>query len=217
MIPKLVIFDWDGTLVDSVDHIADSLHKAAMDIGFSARSPEAYRDIIGLGLVEALEKLYPGITAKEMADLRLAYADHFFARPTQSQDVFEGIFGVLDDLEAQDRLCAVATGKSRRGLDMAIQHTGLGRYFGITRCADETQSKPDPQMLHEILDYYQMDASEAVMVGDTAYDLEMAQRAGVAGVGVTWGVHQSTRLAEYSPQAIVHTVADLRRALALDS
>ncbi|MDY6840906.1 MAG: HAD-IA family hydrolase [Pseudomonadota bacterium] len=212
---RLVIFDWDGTLVDSVEHIADSLHQAATELGYPALERKAYRDIIGLGMVEALEKLYPGISPEEMNSVRKGYARYFFSRVTTPQNVFEGMADVVSDLRGSGRSCSVATGKSRRGLDSALASSGLGEHFEITRCADETRSKPDPAMLEEILRYYQIDPGDAVMIGDTRYDLEMAQRIGMPSIGVEWGVHKRDVLGDYSPYAIVDSVPGLRRVLGL--
>lgn len=212
---KVVIFDWDGTLVDSVEHIADSLHQAATDLGYPALEREAYRDIIGLGMVEALEKLYPGISREQMKTIREGYARYFFAKVTTPQNVFEGMADVLADLRATGRKCSVATGKSRNGLEGALVSSGLGPHFDITRCADETRSKPDPAMLVEILRFYDIEPSQAVMIGDTRYDLEMAQRIGMPAIGVEWGVHKRDVLGHYAPYAIVDSVSDLRRVLGL--
>lgn len=212
---KVVIFDWDGTLVDSVEHIADSLHQAATELGYPALEREAYRDIIGLGMVEALEKLYPGISREEMNNIREGYGRYFFRKVTTPQNVFEGMADVVSDLRGSGRSCSVATGKSRRGLDSALASSGLGDHFEITRCADETRSKPDPAMLEEILRFYRIEPEEAVMIGDTRYDLEMAQRIGMPSIGVEWGVHKRDVLGDYSPHAIVDSVPDLRRVLGL--
>lgn len=212
---RVVIFDWDGTLVDSVEHIADSLHRAATDLGYPALEREAYRDIIGLGMVEALEKLYPGISREEMARIREGYAGYFFKKVTTPQNVFEGMAEVLADLRVAGRRCSVATGKSRRGLDSALVSSGLGSHFEITRCADETRSKPDPAMLEEILHFYGIEPGEAVMIGDTRYDLEMAQRIGMPSIGVEWGVHKRDVLGDYGPHAIVESVPALRKVLGL--
>ena len=144
---RVVIFDWDGTLVDSVEHIADSLHQAATELGFPALEREAYRDIIGLGMVEALEKLYPGISREEMNRIRDGYGRYFFSKVTTPQNVFDGMADVVADLRGSGRSCSVATGKSRRGLDFALASSGLGDHFEITRCADETRSKPIPPCL----------------------------------------------------------------------
>ncbi|MBO6850572.1 MAG: HAD-IA family hydrolase [Marinobacter sp.] len=212
---KVVIFDWDGTLVDSVEHIADSLHQAATELGYPALEREAYRDIIGLGMVEALEKLYPGISREQMNTIREGYGRYFFSKVTTPQNVFEGMAEVVADIRAGGRGCSVATGKSRKGLEGALVSSGLGPHFEITRCADETRSKPHPAMLEEILAFYGIKPAEAVMIGDTRYDLEMAQRIGMPSIGVEWGVHKRDVLGHYAPHAIVDSVPDLREVLGL--
>lgn len=212
---KVVIFDWDGTLVDSVEHIADSLHQAATELGYPALEREAYRDIIGLGMVEALEKLYPGISREQMNTIREGYGRYFFSKGTTPQNVFDGMAEVVADIRAGGRGCSVATGKSRKGLEGALVSSGLGPHFEITRCADETRSKPHPAMLQEILAFYGIKPAEAVMIGDTRYDLEMAQRIGMPSIGVEWGVHKRDVLGHYAPHAIVDSVPDLREVLGL--
>ncbi|WP_203300434.1 HAD family hydrolase [Marinobacter sediminum] len=212
---KVVIFDWDGTLVDSVEHIAESLHQAATELGYPQLEREAYRDIIGLGMIEALEKLYPGISREEMNTIREGYGRYFFSKVTTPQNVFAGMADVVADIRGAGLGCSVATGKSRRGLDIALDSSGLGSHFDTTRCADETRSKPDPTMLEEIVRFYGIDPSDAVMIGDTRYDLDMAQRIGMPSIGVEWGVHKRDVLGDYSPHAIVDTVPDLRKVLGL--
>jgi len=166
-------------------------------------------------MVEALEKLYPGISRDEMNNIREGYARYFFSKVTTPQNVFAGMADVVADIRGAGLGCSVATGKSRRGLDVALVSSGLGEHFDITRCADETRSKPDPRMLEEIVRFYNIDPSEAVMIGDTRYDLDMAQRIGMPSIGVEWGVHKRDVLGEYSPHAVVDTVVDLRRVLGL--
>ncbi|MCH8497471.1 MAG: HAD-IA family hydrolase [Marinobacter sp.] len=212
---KVVIFDWDGTVVDSVEHITDSLQQAAADLGFDPLARAAYRDIIGLGMVEALNVLYPGIQKSDMMALRDRYGHYFFQKLTTPQQVFAGMDGLLSDLRHAGVGRAVATGKSRRGLDAALQSSGLGSLFEVTRCADETRSKPDPLMLEQILSHYRLAPDEVVMVGDTVYDLDMAARIGMPSVGVEWGVHDREALHQHQPHAVVNTVDDLRRALGL--
>ena len=212
---KVVIFDWDGTLIDSVDHIADSLHQAATELGYPELEREAYRDIIGLGMIEALEKLYPGLTRDEMQRIRDGYAGYFFQKVTTPQNVFDGMADVVTDIRRSGRGCSVATGKSRRGRARALTSSGLGPHCDITRCADETRSKPDPLMLEEILAFYGYEPEEAVMIGDTRYDLDMARRIGMPSIGVEWGVHQRDVLQEYDPHAVVTSVDELRRVLGL--
>ncbi|NWN91559.1 HAD-IA family hydrolase [Marinobacter adhaerens] len=212
---KVVIFDWDGTLVDSVEHIAESLHQAATELGYPALEREAYRDIIGLGMMEALARLYPGVSDAEIMRIREGYSTYFFRKTTTPQNVFAGMADVVADIRKADRGCSVATGKSRRGLEAALGSSGLGEHFDITRCADETRSKPDPQMLKEILLFYGIRPADAVMIGDTRYDLEMAQRIGMPSIGVEWGVHKRDVLGGYGPHAIVDSVEDLRDVLGL--
>lgn len=209
----VVIFDWDGTLVDSVDHIAASLEQAAGDLGYPQRSREELRHIVGLGMQEALEHLYPGISQREITELREAYAQYFFSRDTTPEDLFPGIDSVLDRLRGEKRRMAVATGKSRPGLDRGLVSSQLGPYFELTRCANETASKPDPLMLRQILDLTGVSANRAVMVGDTIYDMEMARRLGMPAIGVTWGVHSRDQLGAHGPLEIVSDRLALERVL----
>ncbi|MDX5298285.1 MAG: HAD-IA family hydrolase [Gammaproteobacteria bacterium] len=212
---KVLIFDWDGTLVDSVAHIAGSLRLAAAELGFPDRPEAALRDIIGLGMVEALQRLYPGIDQKAMEALRKAYARHFFARETTPSQVFDGVTRLLEQAAVQGCRLAVATGKSRHGLDLALASTGLGRYFELTRCADETASKPDPQMLREIIGVLGVSPAEAVMIGDTTYDMDMAQRMAMPGIGVSWGVHDEQAMRVHQPLAVVDSLGRLAAELEL--
>lgn len=210
---KAAIFDWDGTVVDSVEHITDCLHHASTSIGFPALEREAYRDIIGLGLVEALRRLYPGISKDEMAAMRDAYSTHFMATSAANQRVFPGMTEIFQDLHSSGRHCAVATGKSRRGLNLALTASQLEPWFHVTRCADETRSKPDPTMLMEILTHLQLEPADAIMIGDTSYDLQMAHAIGMPAIGVRWGVHSDNVMAPFKPVAIVSTVDELSELL----
>ena len=210
-----VIFDWDGTLVDSIAHIADSLHLAATDLGFPALEKAAYRNIIGLGMIDALKALYPEANQKEMFAIRDAYGAYFSSKPATPQHVFKGMEQVLVDLTSAGSGRAVATGKSRRGLDRAMNSSGLHPHFNVSRCADESGSKPDPKMLSEILAFFELEPAQAIMIGDTSYDLEMAQRIGMPSIGVSWGAHSTDILAKYDPVAIVSDVSELRKHLGL--
>ncbi|WP_372964553.1 HAD-IA family hydrolase [Marinobacter sp.] len=212
---KVVIFDWDGTLIDSVEHIAESLHQAATELGYPDLERKAYRNIIGLGMVEALQKLYPDLSLDEIARIREGYSGYFFQKVTTPQNVFDGMAEVVADICQSGRGCSVATGKSRRGLAQALTTSGLGHHFDITRCADETRSKPDPLMLEEILEFYGYQPEDAVMIGDTHYDLDMARRIGMPAIGVEWGAHDREVLQSCDPCAVVNTVGDLRRVLGL--
>lgn len=210
---KAAIFDWDGTIVDSVEHIVDCLHHASTNIGFPALERPAYRDIIGLGLIEALRQLYPDINQQQMHAMREAYSNHFMATSASHQRVFDGMTDILQRLHNEQRFCAVATGKSRRGLNLALEASELGPWFHTTRCADETRSKPDPAMLVEILEHFELEPHEAVMIGDTSYDMQMAASLDMPAIGVTWGVHTTDTLALHNPRAIVSDVAELQQLL----
>lgn len=210
---KAAIFDWDGTVVDSVEHIVDCLLHASTSIGFPGLERPVYRNIIGLGLVEALRALYPDITPGQMTEMRTAYSSHFMTTSANHQRVFQGMTDILEELHRRQRHCAIATGKSRRGLDLALNASQLAPWFHVSRCADETRSKPDPAMLVEILEHFRLEPHEAVMIGDTSYDMQMAASIGMPAIGVTWGVHTPDTLALHNPRAIVSEVAELHQLL----
>ncbi|MCB1665594.1 MAG: HAD-IA family hydrolase [Pseudomonadales bacterium] len=210
---KTAIFDWDGTVVDSVEHITTSLHQAAAELGFPTLEKAAYRNIIGLGMIDALKRLYPEVEDPDIEAIRQAYSRYFFAREATPQQIFAGMTELIEGLQTRGVGRAVATGKSRRGLDAALQSSGLHGHFDVTRCADETRSKPDPRMLEEILAHYGINARDAVMIGDTTYDLEMAERIGMPSIGVRWGVHEDDALLQHGPLTLVSSVAELQRVL----
>lgn len=211
---RVAIFDWDGTIVDSIEHIASSLHQAAADLGFPTLETAAYRNIIGLGMVDALKQLYPGVQDPDIEAIREAYSRYFFAKEATPQQIFAGMTEIIQSLRGSGVGRAVATGKSRRGLDAALDSSGLRPHFDVTRCADETRSKPDPRMLEEILAHYGIAPAEAVMIGDTSYDLEMAERIKMPAIGVRWGVHDDAVLERYSPVALVSSTQELQKVLA---
>lgn len=201
---ELVVFDWDGTLIDSTSRIADSLHQAAIDTGLPLLTSARYRSIIGLGLPEALLALYPQADDAARAALRSHYARHYIASTEADPcQPYDGAVELLDRLRARDIRLAVATGKNRPGLERAFAHSGLADYFVTTRTADETASKPDPRMLDEILAEQQVVPSAALMVGDTGFDLEMARRARVPSIGITHGAHDAAELLRHEPVALV--------------
>lgn len=205
----LVIFDWDGTLVDSAGRIVACLRLAAADAGLDDREDAEFADIIGLGLPQAVEQLYPGLDGGRTARFRDRYAHHFIASDIAPSLFFPGAIDTLRALRERGYRTAVATGKSRRGLDRALAAYGVVDCFCSTRCADETASKPDPRMLLEILEELGMDAGSAVMVGDTEYDMAMAARAGIARVGVSFGVHAPERLGRHDPLAVIDRLPEL--------
>ncbi len=211
---RLFIFDWDGTLMDSERQIVHCMQQAAADLGLVIPETGAVRSIIGLGLPEALLRLFPFYDRPLRERIRQAYARHFVAEAGGRSELFPGALELLEDLRAQGHLLAVATGKSRLGLDRVLEQTGLMHFFDTSRCADETASKPDPLMLNEILVALSVFPGEAVMIGDTTFDLEMAARANVRSVGITHGVHAATELERYRPLAIVPDLDALASCLA---
>ncbi|MFV2056966.1 MAG: HAD family hydrolase [Thiohalomonadales bacterium] len=204
---KLLIFDWDGTLIDSEASIVMSLQAAIKDVGIAAISVTEIRHIIGLGLYEALTTLLPGQSEKTYAALIARYRHHFFS--TAPSEAFPEVKNTLRELHSQGYLLAVATGKGRQGLDLALKSTALQELFVASRCADETQSKPHPQMLHEILAQLDMPVSHALMIGDTSYDLEMANEAGMDSAAVCTGVHEKSHLLNYQPAVCLDAMPGL--------
>jgi phosphoglycolate phosphatase len=205
----LFIFDWDGTLVDSTGHIVDAMQAAADELRFPALSAATIRNIIGLGLPEAILALYPDFDETARHELRLGYAKHYIALNEQPPELFAGVADTLDRIKSERHLLAVATGKNRRGLQRILGQLDMLDFFDATRCADETQSKPHPQMLHELLDELAIPAHRAVMVGDTEYDMAMAQEAGMSRIGVDYGAHHADRLLQYAPDLILSEFAQL--------
>ena len=207
---ELIIFDWDGTLMDSVPKIVSCMQAAAADAEWGELEVSAIEDIIGLGLPEAIAKLCPGIEPEQAERLRQRYSHHFVHGDTTPMPFFDGVEAQLARLrERPQQRLAVATGKSRRGLDRVFNETGSGGLFHTSRTADETRSKPHPQMLLEILAELQVPAERAVMGGETEYDLEMARAIGMDRVGVTYGVHTPARLAASQPVWVAEDVPSL--------
>lgn len=207
---ELIVFDWDGTLFDSVGQIVASLQFAAQQFE-QPLTPDAAKSIIGLGLPEVAQVLFP--TVPELhTDLLKCYGDHYVAHST-GDAWFAGIAEMLYGLKNQGVQLAVATGKSRRGLDRVLNQTNSHDLFEITRAASETKSKPDPLMLAEILAFTGVKAEQAIMVGDTSYDLEMAQNIAMPRVGVSYGVHTPAVLQTFNPLTIADDVASLDQFL----
>lgn len=186
---RLLTFDWDGTLVDSIQRIVDSVHYAAERCGVPRLSDAAVRAIIGLSLDKALIQLYPQLADDSalVAQMRQTYSQHYLAQEHEPSPFYPGVRDALDNFRSAGYQLAVATGKSRLGLDRILQGHHMQDFFDITRCADETRSKPDPLMLQQILQHCRQDAQHAIMVGDSPYDLRMAKQAGVAPIAVGYG------------------------------
>jgi len=203
---ELIVFDWDGTLMDSEARIATCLQAAFRDLGVPEPNPANARDVIGLGLQEAMERLLPTANQTLRQAVSDSYRQHFLVTNQTRSQLFDGVRNTLDQLAAQHYLLAVATGKSRIGLNQSLAETGLMGFFHATRCADETCSKPNPQMLLEIMNELAVTSAATLMIGDTEYDLQMAQNAGTAAVAVCCGVHSIERLLAFNPLACFDNV-----------
>ena len=199
----LYIFDWDGTLIDSTDKIARCMQQAIAELGLPTRSVAEVKSIIGLGLAQAVRTLFPDIEEAMIAKVTAAYSSHFVIADQTPCNLYPYVDEVLNQLRAEGHLLAVATGKSRRGLNRVLTNMSLTDFFDATRCADETASKPDPLMLHQLLQTLNVDVSAAVMVGDTDFDLEMAANAGMKSIGVSYGAHPVERLLPHKPERII--------------
>lgn len=205
----LIVFDWDGTLVDSPYKIVDCLSKAAKTTR-SEFDADAARSIIGLALESAIRQLYPEKSVAEVNDFLLAYREAFFACTSQSP-LFPGTIELLDWLKYDQKIdLAVATGKGRTGLDRELAEYKLKKYFAVTRCSDETASKPNPLMLEQIYDFMQIPASRALLIGDTDYDLKMAEAGKTDAVGLSSGAHDIERLSQNPHRAILPDISHLR-------
>lgn len=207
---QLLVFDWDGTLVDSVARIVESMRAAADACSLPQLDEVAIRGIIGLGLPEAIRALYPALESEaDIAVFRQVYSDHYLCLESTPSPLFDGVLESLLAFRAQGYRLAVATGKSRRGLDRVLAGHGWQDFFDITRCADETASKPDPRMLHEILAHCGVAPAQALMVGDSPFDLLMAHNAGMIAVAVGYGAQPLTVLQEYRPHLAIERFAGL--------
>ena len=206
---RLVVFDWDGTLMDSTGAIVRAAVGAIEELGWPALPEERIREIIGLGLRESWDRLFPGGPEDGFHAFVSAYRTRFFAAEAHASRLYPGMRGLLEELVQRGHLLAVATGKSRLGLDRDFERTGLGCRFAASCTADETRSKPNPDMLHALVGRVGVRAEEVLMVGDTEFDLEMARRAGVDAVGVTWGAHPPARLAAAGALACLNDLREL--------
>ena len=205
----LLVFDWDGTIVDSTAMIAQCIRLAAADLGLVVPSLEQASHVIGLGLADALSLAVPDLEAARAAEFSARYRFHYFACEPDIV-LFAGVRELLVELTQQGATLAVATGKSRRGLARAFESTELGSLFAASRCADETHSKPHPAMLLELADELDVAPHRTLMVGDTTHDLARACAAGAAAVGVTSGAHSREKLLEHESLALAGSVPELR-------
>ena len=209
----LIAFDWDGTLFDSTKIIVRCIQAAVVDVGGARPSDTAAAYVIGMALMQALAHAAPDVPPEKYTELGNRYRYHYL----QHQDdlsLFEGVLPMLDGLKARQHLLTVATGKSRRGLDEALRTVELAGVFDGSRTADETAGKPDPLMLHELMQEFGVEPSRVLMIGDTTHDLQMAVNAGCASVGVSYGAHTPEDFGALNPLHVAHSVADLNQWLA---
>lgn len=206
---SLVIFDWDGTLMDSTPSIVAAIQGACRDLALPVPTDDAAAWVIGLSLHDALHKAVPSLTAAELPRFLERYKFHYLTRDPLLR-LFNGIAPLFEELAALPIQLAVATGKSRVGLERGLDASGLRRFFHGSRTADETFSKPHPAMLQELMRELDVVPEHTLMIGDTSHDLNMAKHAGTASLGVTYGAHSVEELQACSPNGLVDTVSDLR-------
>jgi phosphoglycolate phosphatase len=204
----LLVFDWDGTLMDSAGVITSSIQAACRDLNLRVPSDEEARHIIGLGLTEAIAALLPEVAPADYEGVAERYRFHFLSRDADIP-LFEGVAEAIAELHDDGFSLAVATGKSRRGLDRVLQHSGLAPFFHVTRCADECFSKPHPAMLHEIMDVMGATPARTLMIGDTTHDLQMADNAGVQSLAAAYGAHPRDNLLEHAPLVCADSFEDI--------
>lgn len=207
----LIIFDWDGTIIDSQAHITGCMKRAITDENLPVPEEQRIRHIIGLSLRRAIETLFADIDQATVQRVEDNYRQHFFSDTEPASDLFSGTAEVIRDLHAHGYYLAVATGKGRYGLDIALTKTGLKPYFHSTRCADETRSKPDPLMLDEILTDLDLQSEQAIMVGDTSYDMDMASNIKMDSIAVTYGMHDLQDLENSKPTHFINSIEQLSK------
>lgn len=204
----LIAFDWDGTLFDSTALIAQCIQAACRDLALAVPTDEQAAYVIGLGLHDAMRHAVPGLPPERYPELGRRYRHHYFARQHELV-LFPGTLEMLSDLKARNHWLAVATGKSRRGLNEALAHSHLGALFDGTRTADETASKPSPVMLQELMREFGVEPERTLMIGDTTHDLLLARNAGAASVGVSYGAHDHEDFAPLEPLFVAHSTGEL--------
>jgi len=210
---NLIVFNWDGTLVDSTTMIGESLQHACRELGLPVPDDAAARYVIGLGLADAMQLVAPDLPPERYPELGARYGEHYLAREPEIP-LFAGARELLAELDAAGYLLAVATGKTRAGLARSMERIGLDGVFHATRCADEGLPKPHPDMLLHLMERLAVEPRATLMIGDTTHDLDLAQNAGAAGLAVTYGAHPPEGLARRAPLASVDSVAELREWLA---
>ncbi|TAK62165.1 HAD-IA family hydrolase [Methylobacter sp.] len=205
----LIIFDWDGTLIDSIDWIVYCLQTAGKQCGYEIPEPQAAKDVIGLSITNACATLFPGAGDATLPKLTACYQQTYLSRQLSRDDLFPGVYEMLVELKQTGYQLAVATGKTRTGLQQALEATDTEDLFCITRCSDETASKPDPLMLHQIMQHANAANERSLMVGDSTHDLQMAMNAQISSIAVSCGAHPKDILQQYSPLMCLQQPAEL--------
>lgn len=208
-----MIFDWDGTIMDSISHIVSCIQHAAEVNGFRPPDEQSIKDIIGMSLPNAFETLFCADFAEHYENFRGSYKEKYHTNEEAKLPLFEDIESLLETLQERNKKLAVATGKGRPGLDKLMKDHNMERFFEFSCTSDEAQSKPSPDMLQQILDYFEISAVDAVMIGDSVHDLNMAKLAGMDRIGVSFGAHDKEKLAKYEPIAVIDSYSELLRGL----
>ncbi|MBW4966800.1 MULTISPECIES: HAD-IA family hydrolase [unclassified Pseudoalteromonas] len=208
---KLIIFDWDGTIMDSIGKIVNCIKYSAESLSIAPPSDIAIKNIIGLSLEKAMAVLFPNHPTKQTALIN-AYKAHYKVDSTATP-VFDDVANVLNALKQNGAVLAIATGKGRDGLERLLDQSQLRHFFSATRTSDDAQSKPSPDMLYQLLAELGVSGNEALMIGDTQIDLKMAQAANIDSIGVTMGVHNAQQLSEFNPIATVDSYQQLQQVL----
>lgn len=204
----LIVFDWDGTIIDSTGLIAECIQLAAADVGLPAPTTIEAKHIIGLGLTQSIQILFPDLSDLDIQRFVAAFRNHYVPRDDEAP-LYDGIAALLANLDHTERFLAVATGKPRAGLERAFAYTGLRSHFHFTRCGDEGMPKPHPDMLLKLMNFTGVAPDRVLMIGDTTHDLELARNAGVAAIGVAYGAHPAEALNLHQPEWVAHDVTEL--------
>jgi phosphoglycolate phosphatase len=206
---KAIVFDWDGTLMDSVSKIVESMQTSAKQLGFPIPDYDQAKDVIGISLLPALKQLFEIEDEKVAMDLFHTYKEHFKDHAQISSPLFTGALELLETLKLQGYILAVATGKARQGLEHNWHHSNTKHFFSASRTADDAQSKPSSDMLMQILSELNLSADQVLMVGDTTYDMAMAEAINMDRIGVSFGVHSADALQKHKPLAVIDALDEL--------
>ena len=206
---KAIVFDWDGTLMDSISKIVESMQTSAQQLGFPVPDYDQAKDVIGISLLPALQQLFKIDDEKVAMDLFHTYKEHFKDHAQISSPLFTGAIELLESLKQQGYILAVATGKARQGLEHNWHHSNTKHFFSASKTADDAQSKPSSDMLQQILSELNLSADQVLMVGDTTYDMAMAEAINMDRIGVSFGVHSIDALQKHKPLAVIDALHEL--------